>query len=234
MPDLPPWPGRTRCACELIRKAATSTLVVAVLLVAAQLAHAQPAATERVAQPETHAPSPGDATHAGAEEHAEEHGMFAGLLWPTVNFILLCGLLYYFFAEPARAYLRDRHASIRRDLVEAASLRAAASQQLDEIDRRLKALPGELDALRRRGGEETMAEEQRIAAAAAQERQRLLDQARRDIDLQLRIATRELTEHAATLAVDAATRRISREITPADHTRLIDQYVQRVQPSGIR
>jgi len=39
---------------------------------------------------------------------------------------------------------------------------------------------------------------------AATERERLLEQARRDIDLQLQAARRELTRHAADLAVDVA------------------------------
>lgn len=225
-----------RVACELIRKLAAVTFLVGGIAVAGAALEAQPATPEHVVQP-AGPPTAGDHAgpeHSGGEDHPEEHGMFAGLLWPTVNFIILCGLLYYFFADPWRSYLRDRHASIRRDLVAAAALRAAAAEQLNEIDRRLKALPAELEALRRRGVEETAAEERRIAEAAAQERNRLLEQARREIDLQLRVAKRELTEHAATLAVNAATERISREITPADQTRLIDRYVQQVQPSGIR
>ena len=89
---------------------------------------------------------------AGAAEHAaeaEEHGMFAGLLWPTGQFrdprSAGCG-----GSSKSRSstYLRDRHSSIRKDLVEAANVKAAAAAQLAEIDRKLQALPGEIEALR--------------------------------------------------------------------------------------
>lgn len=166
---------------------------------------------------------------AVGEEHAEEHSVWSGLLWPTVNFLILIGGLWYFLNQPLGAYLRDRHASIRKDLVEAANVKATATAQLAEIDHKLQALPGEIDALRKRGAEEIVAEEQRIAAAAAAERERLLEQTRREIDLQLRLAKRELVEHAAHLAVKLAGERIHKSITPADQDRLVDRYLDQVK-----
>ena len=61
----------------------------------------------------------------------------------------------------------------------------------------MQALPAELEALKRQGAEDVKAEQARIAQAAADERTRLLEQTRREIDMRLRIARRELTEHAA-------------------------------------
>ena len=56
-----------------------------------------------------------------------------------------------------------------------------------------------------------------------------LEQARRDIDVQLRLAKRELTEHAADLALQLATERIASETTPDDHARLVDRYLDQVK-----
>jgi F-type H+-transporting ATPase subunit b len=178
-----------------------------------------------------HAPAkPADAEHAAQEGHdAEEHGMLSGLLWPTANFIILAGGLYWFLRPPLKTYLADRHESIRKDLVEAANVKAAAAAELAEIDRKLKALPGELEALKRRGAEEIAAEEQRISAAAAAERDRLLEQTRREIELQVRLAKRELVEHAADLSVQLAGERIQKTITPADQDRLVDRYLNQVK-----
>lgn len=168
--------------------------------------------------------------HAAQEEHpAEEHGMLSALLWPTANFIILAGGLYWFLRPPIKAYLADRHESIRKDLVEAANVKAAAAAELAEIDRKLQALPGELEALRRRGAEEIAAEEQRISAMAAAERDRLLEQTRREIELQVRLAKRELVEHAANLSVQLAGERIQKTMTPADQDRLVDRYLSQVK-----
>jgi F-type H+-transporting ATPase subunit b len=171
-----------------------------------------------------------------AQEHAAEAAgthslsdMVVALAWPLANFAIFLGVLYYFLNAPLRQHLSDRHAAIRKDLVEAAQLKATATSQLAEIERRLQTLPAELDQLRTRGSAEIAAEEQRIAAAAQLERERLLEQTRREIDLQVRLAKRDLLEHAADLSVQLATERLKKDMTDEDHTRLVNRYVQQVK-----
>lgn len=165
-----------------------------------------------------------------AREHAEEgeHGILPTVA-RLVNFAILAGVLAYFLRAPIASYLASRRTQVRQDLVAAAELRRTASAQLEEIDRRLKGLPAELDALKARGAEDVVAERRRIAEAAAAERERLLAQTRREIDMRLRIARRELTEHAAQLAVTVAQERIRRTITPDDQLRLVDRYTAQLK-----
>ena len=166
---------------------------------------------------------------AAAAEEAEHESSLAALFWPVVNFAIMCGVLYYFLSAPLAGYLKDRGETIRRDLVEAAALKAAATEQLADIDRKLKALPGEIETLRQRGKAEVAAEEQRITQQAAADRDRLVEQARRDIEVQVRLAKRALTEHAADLSVQLAADRIATEITEADQNRLITRYLEQVK-----
>jgi F-type H+-transporting ATPase subunit b len=123
----------------------------------------------------------------------------------------------------------SRASHIRQELVTAADMRAAATAQLAEIDRRLKTLPAELEALRAQGARDVIAEQERIAQAAALERERLIDQTRREIDMRLRVARRELTAHAAHLAVQIAESRIRASITPEDQLRLVDRYTAQLK-----
>jgi F-type H+-transporting ATPase subunit b len=209
-------------ACELMNNLLGAIAVVLLLSLPAaaqsQPDHSQPstekAAPGVVAEPNEHA--------EGEEEH---HSVWAGLLWPTVNFVILAGGLWYLLATPLSNYLKDRHTVIRKELVEAAQVSATAQAQLAELDRKLQALPGEIDALRHRGAEEIVAEEARIAKLAAAERERLLEQTRREIDLQVRLAKRELVEHTADLAVQLAGTRIQQQISPADQERIVDRYL---------
>ena len=146
-----------------------------------------------------------------------------------LNFAILVGALVYFLRTPIANYLASRSTQIRQDLVTASEMKATASAQLAEIDRKMQALPAELEALRRQGAEDVKAEQARITQAAADERTRLLEQTRREIDMRLRIARRELTEHAAQLAVQVAETRIRRTITPDDQIRLVDRYASQLQ-----
>ena len=99
-------------------------------------------------------PAAVEAAHAPEEAHAaEEH---AGGIMETVarliNFSILAGTLVYLLRSPFAAYLIDRGTQIRSDLVNAAEMKRTAAAQIEEIDRKMAALPGELEALRLQGG----------------------------------------------------------------------------------
>jgi F-type H+-transporting ATPase subunit b len=159
-------------------------------------------------------------------EHAESVWAVAGRLF---NFALLAGALVYFLRSPLMAYLEGRRVQVRGQLTKAAELRAEAGAEMSAIDARIGALPGDIEALKCRGAEEIRAEETRIRAQADTERQRLLDQAKREIATELRVAERDLKKRAGELAVSVATERVKRAITDADQVRLVDRYVAQVK-----
>jgi F-type H+-transporting ATPase subunit b len=145
------------------------------------------------------------------------------------NFAILAGVLVYFLRAPVRTYLESRATAIRSDLVAASEMRATATAQLAEIERKLQSLPAELAALKAQGAQDVAAEQARIAQAAALERERLIEQTRREIATRLQVARRELTQHAAQLAVQIAEERIRRTITPDDQLRLVQRYTEQLR-----
>jgi F-type H+-transporting ATPase subunit b len=193
----------------------TATLPIPAVA-APQHAPAQPeAATQTQAHPGT------------AEAPHEQTWLQTGA--KILNFAILVGALAYFLRTPIATYLASRETQIRHDLVTAAEMRAAATAQLAEIEKKLQSLPAELAALRTQGAADVVAEQERIAQAAAAERERLIAQTRREIDMRLRVARRELTEHAARLAIQVAGERITRSITPDDQLRLVDRYTAQLR-----
>jgi F0F1-type ATP synthase membrane subunit b/b' len=181
-------------------------------------------------QPPAHAPpAEGAPAHAGSQQEAAHDES----IWPTIarlfNFAVLVGGLVYFLRTPFSHYLASRSQQIRGGLVTARETSARATAQLAEIDRRLQALPGELEALRVRGVEEISAEERRIQAQAEAERTRLIAEMQRDVEVRVRVAKQGLTEHAADLAVTLAAERVRQAITDADQARLVDRYASQVK-----
>jgi len=207
------WP---RAACERAHKLARRVVVVAAALLVLWAAVTPVRAMQEPPARET------AQTQEGA--HDEGHPLL-DMAARLVNFAILAGSLWWLLKSPIRGYLDDRGKQIRSDLVKAAETKQAAATQIEEIERKMKALPGELEALRAQGAQEIAAEESRISAAAAAERDRLLEQARRDIDLQVKVAERGLVAHAAELAVGVAADRIKKNITDEDQKRLVDRYV---------
>ena len=199
---------------------AIATALTAMLLLTASpvLAQgAQPAAADGHAAPA--------GQHAAPAGEHEAGNPIVGMIAKLFNFAILAGTLVYFLRSPIATYLRDRGTQIRGDLVKAADMRTSATAQLAAIDTKMAALPAELDTLRKAGAEELAAEESRMRLAAESERARLLDQARREIDAQLKVAQRELLAHTADLAVAIASKRVKATITAADQARLVDRYL---------
>jgi F-type H+-transporting ATPase subunit b len=203
-------------------------VLAVVLLISPAVAAAQEPAAPTEQPPAAEAPA-----HAAAGEAGEE-GAHQETIWGPIsrlfNSLVLFGALYYFLRAPIATYLANRSTEIRNDLVTADEMKQAATAQIAALERKMADLPRELETLKTRGQEEIAAEEVRIEQAAAAERERLLEQTRREIDLQLRGAHRELVEHASNLAVGLATDRIQQDITPDDQTRLVDRYLQQVKP----
>lgn len=188
----------------------------------------QPADAHGAAAPEgTH----GDPdAHREGEAHGEEHHESTfSFLSRIANFLILAAGLFYLLRSPLAGFLDTRAEQIRADLLNAARTRESASEELREIEARMKALPAEVEALKARGKQEVEAEQQRIRAATAGERDRLLEQARREIDQQLQSARRALKQEVADLAVGIARVRIAHEITETDRDRLLDRYVTQVK-----
>jgi F0F1-type ATP synthase membrane subunit b/b' len=196
--------------------------------------HATPATAADPAhgQPTAHGPPAAGGHGAESAEHgASSHE--AESVWAVparlFNFAILVGGLIYLLRSPLAQHLASRRRQIRGGLESARETSATATAQLAELDRRLQALPAELEALRKQGVAEIAAEEKRIQASAEAERTRLIEEMKRDVDMRVRVARKQLAEHAADLAVGLAADRVRQTITDAEQTRLIDRYTAQVK-----
>jgi F-type H+-transporting ATPase subunit b len=189
----------------------------------APVAQEHPPAAAGEHQPATGGETSTQEGHAGAE-----HNSWFPVIAKAVNFTILVAVLVYFLRVPLLGYLKGRIGKVREDLVTAAQTRQAAVRQLAEIDAKLAALPSEIEALKKRGAEDLVAERARIELDAQVERQRLLEHTRREIEMRLRVAKRELLELAADLAVRVASDRIRTSITADDQARLVDRYASQL------
>ncbi len=235
----PPAPARRVAAAARAIVVAVACLACAAVVFAASQ-QAEPAnqpAPVAAGEPPAHAAAPaGQAEESGQNPvhgEAEGEGENAESPWASVarlfNFAILAGGLFYLLRSPLMGFLEQRGVTVRSELTTAAALKREAAAQVEQIEAKMQALPGEIEALKRRGAEEIAAEEARIHALAESERRRLLDHAKREIDMQLRIAERDLKKRAGELAVSVATERVKRTITDTDHVRLVERYVAQVR-----
>jgi F-type H+-transporting ATPase subunit b len=133
-----------------------------------------------------------------------------GAYWLAVilNFAIVAGVIVWFSKKNLPAMFRSRTATIQKSLEEARAASADANRRLAEIESRLKHLGEEISQMNATAESSAAAEDARIKAAAEEDARRIVESAQQDIAAAARAARRELTAHAADLAVTLASQQI--------------------------
>jgi F-type H+-transporting ATPase subunit b len=133
-----------------------------------------------------------------------------GAYWLAVilNFAIVAGVIFWFSKKNLPAMFRSRTATIQKSLEEARTASADANRRLAEIESRLKHLGEEINQMNATAESSAVAEDARIKTAAEEDARRIVESAQQDIAAATRVARRELTAHAADLAVTLASQQI--------------------------
>ena len=133
-----------------------------------------------------------------------------GAYWLAVvlNFAIVAGVVVWFSKKNLPAMFRSRTATIQKSLAEARAASEDANRRLAEIESRLGRLDEEIGQMQSTAETSAVAEEERIKTAAAEDARRIIESAQQEIAAAARAARRELTAHAADLAVALASQQI--------------------------
>jgi F-type H+-transporting ATPase subunit b len=174
--------------------------------------------------------APAVALAAGGGEHGGEgHG--GNALWHAVNLILLVGVLVYVGRKPLQEFFSGRRREIEANLQRSAALLAEAESRLGEWNRRMQRLDQEVEEIRQGARERAAAERDRILADAQVAAERVRRDAGAAIDQETRRARNELRQEATALALDLASDLLRQRMTAEDRTRLVDEFIQKVESS---
>ena len=219
------------------KKTLRAILVVLLALacagVVAASAHGSPVPEQGQSGKDAQKPSPGpgrqlvhESREAAGEEKDEmdefKHSSSVGLIsritglnlqqsyWLCLilNFAVIAGVILWAGRKYLPGVLRDRTAAIQKAMQEAQKASAEARHQLAEIEARLQKLDVEIGAMRDSAEKEGAAEEARIQAAAEEDARKIVASAEQEIAAAAKAARRQLTAHAADLAVALAQKQI--------------------------
>lgn len=216
-------------------RALLSTFAAIVMIAFAAPAFAEP----------QHGEIPGQAAAHGAEDvvHEEVHegddsggaghapktyfGIPAWIL-KLVNLALFVSLLVWLLGGPIRRSFAERRAGIQRELALAEERRAKTDSLAADIQSRLEEIEVQVAAILARAKEEGERQREEMIQAADLEAQKILAQARAEVDARTKAARQQLAEYARELAVQRAASMLEGSITDADRTRLFDEGVAQV------
>lgn len=196
-------------AKRFIRTTTTASLVLGLILVATTAALA-----------------------AGGDYHHDAGTLLKDFLYRILNFGILVAILAFFITRPLKKALAERRETLSRDLENAQKARDAAEAKFAEYDRKLKDATAEIEQLQadiRREGElereKILANAQEMAAKIAKDAEGLAAQ-------EVAKARRQLRQEAAALAISLAREMLKKNFTEEDQTRLVDEYMQKMQKVG--
>jgi len=172
-----------------------------------------------------------EAAHA-----AEENNLFAGdvgnAIWTLVIFGLVVFVLGKFAWGPILNTLQTRETFIREALEKAKHERESAEERLREYEARLAAARGEASAIVDEGRRDAEVVKRRIEEDAKREADKMIERARREIQIATDTATKELYTVAARLATQVAAQIVGRELKAEDHQRLIADAIEGIDGAG--
>jgi F-type H+-transporting ATPase subunit b len=171
------------------------------------------------------------ASFASSTEGAESN-LFAGDLgnvaWTLVIFLLAVFVLGKFAWGPLLSTLQDRERFIRESLAAAKKDREEAEARLKEYTTKLEEARTEATGIVNEGRRDAEVVKAKIEQDARDEAGKMIERAKREIDVAKKTAIRELYETSATLATEVAARVIKREVKAADHERLIKDAIEQL------
>ncbi len=139
-----------------------------------------------------------------------------------LNFVVIAVAIIWAGRKFLPGIFRDRTAAIQKAMQEAQKASEEARAKLAEIESRLQKLDIEIGAIRDAAEKEGAAEEKRIQAAAEEDGRKIIASAEQEIAAAAKAARRQLTAHAADLAVGLAQKQI--HVDPATDQGLVRNF----------
>ena len=158
-------------------------------------------------------------------EKAEESGSSHELLFETINFILLAGILVYLYRKRGRAFFNERSDTIRRSLEEGRLALEKSQATLAEAEKKLAGLQDEVLALKQRAEAEVADEQERIRQAAEDEARRIDEFAKARILATTNAAKLELKNYLVSQALEQARGKIQQRMDEENRKKLVGFFL---------
>jgi F-type H+-transporting ATPase subunit b len=167
---------------------------------------------------------------AAASGGGEEHGpTVMDWVYKILNFAILVGVLYVFGWKMIRTHLKQRRDLIEKSITEAREAKVLAAKALAEVEERLKLKDKEVADIIAAAQESGAREKARIIAESEQLKAKLLEQAKTNIDFEVKKAKEAIQAEAVEQALKIAEEKIKARMTPQEQERLVKESITLIE-----
>ncbi|MBI5522863.1 MAG: ATP synthase F0 subunit B [Desulfarculus sp.] len=151
------------------------------------------------------------------------------LVYRLMNFGVMAVVLVILLRKPLKSALGGRIEQIKSELAELEAKKAAAQAELNEVEKRLKDAQGEREAIVAEFKAQGEFEAAKIVESAQALAARIKAQAQFTIEQETAMAKADLRREVAELSAALAEDLLKQKITADDQTRLVEEYLAKVQ-----
>jgi len=168
-----------------------------------------------------------EAWAAGGAEHHDPD--ITGIIFPLLNFLIYAGIIYYFAVPLVRSFLKSRHDEVLARITGAAARKRNAESLVEDYRNRLAKLNQEIESIQA----SLKAEGERDKARLLREAEGLAAKIKSDAQLlaeqEIKAAKHQLFLELAERAKANATDLIRRHFSPADQSRLVEEFIHDIR-----
>jgi len=171
----------------------------------------------------------GDALASAGGGHGESSfDKGKDLIWRTMNFVVLAGVLIYLLKKPVANGLASRRQGIKDELDDLDKRKQAAEDELRQYQEKLSRLDKEIEKIVADYIKEGEAAKEKIIEEAKASAEKLQQQAKKNIEHEFEKARQELKADMADQAVAMAEELVKKNIKDEDQERIVSEYLEKV------
>ncbi len=165
-----------------------------------------------------------------AEGGEPQESIFKEYLWPVINFLVLLAIIVYGMKKAdIKGYFRKRTELIEQTLNEARQAKELAQKALAEVEERLKVKDKEIEEIVASAKYSGEREKARLAEEGEKMKEKIMEQARTNIEFELKRAKESIKEEAVGIAMELAEKKLKEKMTQEEQMKLLEESVAKIE-----
>ncbi|MGB9710396.1 MAG: F0F1 ATP synthase subunit B [Thermodesulfovibrio sp.] len=169
------------------------------------------------------------ASSAMAAEAEHAGGSSKSWIYQFINFAILVFLLVKFLGKPLKKFFAQRRELIEKSIKESQEAKELAKKALQEVEEKLKLKDKEvqdiLDTAKKIGEQEKL----KIIEESDKLKEKILEQAKTNIEFEVKMAKDALRLEAAELAIQLSEQKLKEKITPEEQEKLLQESIKIIE-----
>jgi len=170
------------------------------------------------------------ASEGGAEEAESLGAILKAYIWPVINFLILVGVMIYALKKAdIKGFFKKRTELIEQSIRESREAKELAQKALSEVEERLKLKDSEIADIiagAKLSGEN---EKARLTAEGDKLKARILEQARTNIDYEVKRAKESIKQEAVEIAMELAEKKLKERLSKDEQLKLLEESLAKIE-----